>query len=81
MLAYSSVLLLLHFLFKLVCRHSTLGSLHIEAFYFSCEVFAFRKLGIGIVPYSPLARGFFAGRAAKENISSESLLVKEVKLV
>ncbi|KAK3157618.1 hypothetical protein QOZ80_2AG0125140 [Eleusine coracana subsp. coracana] len=31
-----------------------------------------RELGIGIVPYSPLGRGFFAGRAAVESIPSES---------
>jgi len=35
-----------------------------------------RELGIGIVPYSPLARGFFAGRAAVESVPSESLLSK-----
>ncbi|KQJ96744.1 hypothetical protein BRADI_3g26900v3 [Brachypodium distachyon] len=35
-----------------------------------------RELGIGIVPYSPLGRGFFAGRAAVESIPSESLLSK-----
>ncbi|KAL5231777.1 hypothetical protein ABZP36_030553, partial [Zizania latifolia] len=35
-----------------------------------------RELGIGIVPYSPLGRGFFAGRAAVQSIPSESLLVK-----
>ncbi|KAJ1295497.1 hypothetical protein BS78_01G228600 [Paspalum vaginatum] len=33
-----------------------------------------RELGIGIVPYSPLGRGFFAGRAAVESVPSESLL-------
>jgi len=35
-----------------------------------------RELGIRIVPYSPLARGFFAGRAAVESVPSESLLSK-----
>uniref|UniRef100_A0A0D9XJS1 NADP-dependent oxidoreductase domain-containing protein n=1 Tax=Leersia perrieri TaxID=77586 RepID=A0A0D9XJS1_9ORYZ len=35
-----------------------------------------RELGIGIVPYSPLGRGFFAGRAAVHSIASESLLSK-----
>nr|CAB3499609.1 unnamed protein product [Digitaria exilis] len=35
-----------------------------------------RELGIGIVPYSPLARGFFGGRAAVESVPSESLLSK-----
>ncbi|KAG2537983.1 hypothetical protein PVAP13_9NG318073 [Panicum virgatum] len=34
------------------------------------------ELGIRIVPYSPLARGFFAGRAAVESVPSESLLAK-----
>ncbi|TVU31107.1 hypothetical protein EJB05_22778, partial [Eragrostis curvula] len=33
-----------------------------------------RELGIGIVPYSPLGRGFFGGRAIVESIPSESLL-------
>ena len=27
----------------------------------------FRELGIGIVPYSPLGRGFFAGKASFES--------------
>jgi aryl-alcohol dehydrogenase-like predicted oxidoreductase len=35
-----------------------------------------RELGIGIVPYSPIGRGFFAGRAAVQSIPSESWLVK-----
>ncbi|XP_015697450.1 probable aldo-keto reductase 1 [Oryza brachyantha] len=35
-----------------------------------------RELGIAIVPYSPLGRGFFAGRAAVQSIPSESLLSK-----
>lgn len=39
---------------------------------------AFRELGIGIVPYSPLGRGFFAGRAAVERVPLESLLVNEI---
>lgn len=39
---------------------------------------AFRELGIGIVTYSPLGRGFFAGRAAVERVPSESLLVNEI---
>lgn len=47
----------------------------------SCVIFAFRELGIGVVPYSPLGRGFFAGRAAVESIPSGSLLVRKVKLV
>lgn len=33
-----------------------------------------RELGIGIVPYSPLGRGFFAGRAVTESLSENSLL-------
>jgi aryl-alcohol dehydrogenase-like predicted oxidoreductase len=35
----------------------------------------FRELGIGIVPYSPLGRGFFGGRGVKEQVSAESVLV------
>ncbi|KAI4301913.1 hypothetical protein L6164_035149 [Bauhinia variegata] len=33
-----------------------------------------RELGIGIVPYSPLGRGFFGGRGVVENVSANSLL-------
>nr|ACG37365.1 auxin-induced protein PCNT115 [Zea mays] len=33
-----------------------------------------RELGIGIVPYSPLGRGFFGGRGVKEQVSAESNL-------
>ncbi|XP_027365868.1 perakine reductase-like [Abrus precatorius] len=33
-----------------------------------------RELGIGIVAYSPLGRGFFAGKAVKETLPSESIL-------
>uniref|UniRef100_A0A0E0EXY3 NADP-dependent oxidoreductase domain-containing protein n=1 Tax=Oryza meridionalis TaxID=40149 RepID=A0A0E0EXY3_9ORYZ len=35
-----------------------------------------RELGIGIVPYSPIGRGFFAGRAAVQSIPSESWLTR-----
>ncbi|CAK9329130.1 unnamed protein product [Citrullus colocynthis] len=35
-----------------------------------------RELGIGIVAYSPLGRGFFGGKAVVESLPSESLLVK-----
>ncbi|RVW96069.1 putative aldo-keto reductase 1 [Vitis vinifera] len=34
-----------------------------------------RELGIGIVPYSPLGRGFFGGKAAGENLPANSFLV------
>ncbi|WOG88222.1 hypothetical protein DCAR_0207456 [Daucus carota subsp. sativus] len=34
-----------------------------------------RELGIGIVPYSPLGRGFFAGKAVKESLPASSALV------
>ncbi|XXG42137.1 hypothetical protein AAC387_Pa01g2476 [Persea americana] len=34
-----------------------------------------RELGIGIVSYSPLGRGFFAGKAVVESLPAESLLV------
>ncbi|CAO2833004.1 unnamed protein product [Amaranthus hypochondriacus] len=33
-----------------------------------------RELGIGIVPYSPLGRGFFAGKAVVETLPENSLL-------
>lgn len=33
-----------------------------------------RELGIGIVPYSPIARGFFGGRGVTEQLSAESNL-------
>ncbi|KAK3200626.1 hypothetical protein Dsin_024041 [Dipteronia sinensis] len=33
-----------------------------------------RELGIGIVPYSPLGRGFFGGRAVVEGIPADSFL-------
>ncbi|KAF4358529.1 hypothetical protein G4B88_028378 [Cannabis sativa] len=33
-----------------------------------------RELGIGIVPYSPLGRGFFGGRTAVESLPENSLL-------
>ncbi|KAM7472696.1 hypothetical protein LguiA_010879 [Lonicera macranthoides] len=35
-----------------------------------------RELGIGIVPYSPIGRGFFAGKAVKESLPAESSLGK-----
>lgn len=38
--------------------------------------FTFRELGIGIVPYSPLGRGFFGGRAVVESLPSHSYLVR-----
>ncbi|XP_020590266.1 probable aldo-keto reductase 1 [Phalaenopsis equestris] len=34
-----------------------------------------RELGISIVPYSPLGRGFFGGRAVLESISRDSALI------
>uniref|UniRef100_A0A2N9EEB0 NADP-dependent oxidoreductase domain-containing protein n=1 Tax=Fagus sylvatica TaxID=28930 RepID=A0A2N9EEB0_FAGSY len=33
-----------------------------------------RELGIGIVPYSPLGRGFFAGKGVVENLAANSVL-------
>lgn len=36
---------------------------------------ACRDLGIGIVPYSPLGRGFFAGKATVESLPANSSLV------
>ena len=38
-----------------------------------CEMY--RELGIGIVPYSPLGRGFFAGKAVAESIPANSHVV------
>lgn len=35
----------------------------------------YRELGIGIVPYSPLGRGFFGGKAILESIPADSFLV------
>ncbi|KAK4596381.1 hypothetical protein RGQ29_014423 [Quercus rubra] len=35
-----------------------------------------RELGIGIVPYSPLGRGFFAGKGVVENLNANSRLAK-----
>ncbi|KAJ6380058.1 hypothetical protein OIU76_016669 [Salix suchowensis] len=33
-----------------------------------------RELGIAVVPYSPIGRGFFGGRAVVESLSSETVL-------
>lgn len=33
-----------------------------------------RELGIGIVPYSPVGRGFFGGKAIKESVPENSML-------
>ncbi|KAI4364570.1 hypothetical protein MLD38_020644 [Melastoma candidum] len=35
-----------------------------------------RELGIGIVPYSPLGRGFFGGKGVVEDLNESSLLAK-----
>jgi len=35
----------------------------------------YRELNIGIVPYSPLGRGFFAGKGVLENVPAISNLV------
>ncbi|KAK7397326.1 hypothetical protein VNO78_18494 [Psophocarpus tetragonolobus] len=35
-----------------------------------------RELGIGIVPYSPLGRGFFGGKGVLENVPTNSILAK-----
>jgi hypothetical protein len=35
-----------------------------------------RELGIGIVPYSPIGRGFFGGRGVTEQVSAQSSLVR-----
>jgi aryl-alcohol dehydrogenase-like predicted oxidoreductase len=36
---------------------------------------SYRELGIGLVPYSPLGRGFFGGKAITESVPSYSFLV------
>jgi len=35
----------------------------------------YRELGIGIVPFSPLGRGFFGGKGVIESIPADSYLV------
>ncbi|PNX66028.1 aldo/keto-reductase family protein, partial [Trifolium pratense] len=37
-----------------------------------------RELGIGIVTYSPLGRGFFGGKGVLENVSAASSLVYSI---
>ncbi|KAK7337904.1 hypothetical protein VNO77_18495 [Canavalia gladiata] len=39
-----------------------------------------RELGIGIVPYSPLGRGFFGGKAVIESIPANSFLAMQPRL-
>ncbi|KAK5786280.1 hypothetical protein PVK06_040913 [Gossypium arboreum] len=39
-----------------------------------------RELGIGIVPYSPLGRGFFGGRIVAESVPANSYLLTEEDL-
>ncbi|RVW38088.1 putative aldo-keto reductase 1 [Vitis vinifera] len=39
-----------------------------------------RELGIGIVPYSPLGRGFFGGKAVDENVPANSFLMHPAQL-
>ena len=41
----------------------------------------FRELGIGIVAYSPLGRGFFGGKGAVESLPTGSLLVRDYELI
>ncbi|KAH7543236.1 hypothetical protein FEM48_Zijuj02G0162800 [Ziziphus jujuba var. spinosa] len=40
-----------------------------------------RELGIGIVPYSPLGRGFFAGKAVVESLPADSFLVSHPRFL
>ncbi|ONI04834.1 hypothetical protein PRUPE_6G342200 [Prunus persica] len=40
-----------------------------------------RELGIGIVPYSPLGRGFFGGRGVMESIPANSFLASNPRLI
>ncbi|CAJ2631505.1 unnamed protein product [Trifolium pratense] len=39
-----------------------------------------RELGIGLVPYSPLGRGFFGGKAITESVPSYSFLAMQPRL-
>nr|AFK44718.1 unknown [Lotus japonicus] len=39
-----------------------------------------RELGIGIVPYSPLGRGFFGGKAVIESVPANSFLALQPRL-
>ncbi|KAK7258707.1 hypothetical protein RIF29_24289 [Crotalaria pallida] len=39
-----------------------------------------RELGIGIVPYSPLGRGFFGGKAVIESIPADSFLARQPRI-
>lgn len=39
-----------------------------------------RELGIGLVPYSPLGRGFFAGKAIIESVPANSFLAMQPRL-
>ena len=38
-----------------------------------------RELGIGIVPYSPLGRGFFGGKGVVESLPTNNFLVREFR--
>lgn len=40
-----------------------------------------RELGIGIVPYSPVGRGLFAGKAVVESLPANSFLVRKQTVV
>jgi len=40
-----------------------------------CVFFISKYFGIGIVPYSPLGRGFFGGKGVVESLASNSALV------
>lgn len=40
-----------------------------------------RELGIGIVPYSPLGRGFFGGKAIIESVPANSILVSHPRFI
>jgi aryl-alcohol dehydrogenase-like predicted oxidoreductase len=41
----------------------------------------YRELGIGLVAYSPLGRGFFGGKAVVESLPSGSRLVCNYELI
>ena len=41
-------------------------------------IIKYRELGIGIVPYSPLGRGFFGGKAVVESLPSNSDLLVDI---
>jgi len=50
-------------------------------FQLSHSILSTRELGIGIVPYSPVGRGLFAGKAVIESLPANSFLVRKQTVV